>query len=168
MRSVSNSIGAVVGNDILDRADALVATLRVREHLREDARQEAALAMLEGGDPERAIRRFVTGERSMGMTGGRTRPTVLRLTHDECDRIPSEDAEDVDNRIEARVDRLMVAGAVMVTLSRRQLTMVDLAQQDWSHEEIASYLGLARSTVTRELGRIAQRSQELLEKTRNR
>lgn len=168
MRSVSESIGAVVGNNMLDRAEGLVAELKVKDHLRKDARQEAVLAMLEGRNPEQAIRRFCTGERSMGMTGGRTRPTVLRLTHDECDQIPNADTPDAAERIESSVDKLVVAAAVMVTLTRRQLTMVELAKQGWTHDEIAGYLNMAQSSVTEALGRIAKRSQELLAKTSNR
>lgn len=162
MRSVSNSIGAIVGNDILDRADALVVAMRVREHLRDDARQEAALALLEGEDPERAIRRFVTGERSMGMTGGGTRPTVLRFTPEDCDQIPDEPGGSEEERVDAMADKLAIAGAVLVKLNARQRKILVLATLGWTHDEIAEHVGIARQNVSKTLERINRQSREML------
>jgi len=164
LRSSAPTIGAMVGNDMLDRADALVVELRIRPRLREDARQTAVLALLEGQDPERAIARFVDDERACGMTGGGTRPTVLRLTEDELARAGAVavSAEDQLIERERNEERAEIAGAVLVGLSRRDRKIVRLTAQGWTQAEIAAHLGMSQQAIAKILAKIQTKSKTLL------
>lgn len=163
LRSSAPTVGAMIGNDLLDRAGALVVELRVKPHLQRDARQVAVLAELEGSDPTAAVERFLDDERAGGMTGGGTRPTVLRFTGDEIDRVAHTVDSETDALERERAERqLEVAGAVLVGLSARDRRIVRLRAQGWTTREIAVAIRLDHSSVCRRLAKIQAKSRALL------
>lgn len=159
LRSCARTIGALCGNDMLDRAEALVTELRIQPRWRQDAVQEAVLAELEGRDPKHAVRRFVRAERQGGMTGDTYRPDVRSLNDPSLERrIATESAEDGLVRREEEQRRAEIAGAVLMRLTPREQEIVRLRAMGWTQEEIASQIGVSRPRVSQILSRITQKS----------
>jgi RNA polymerase sigma factor (sigma-70 family) len=165
LRSTVPTVGAMCGNDMLDRADALVRELGIRPGQQQDARQEAVLAELEGRDPVQAVRRYVDNERSLGLTGGGTRPTVLRLTPGEMDWLQERGTIHVSDPVTEREQAEgmeTIAGTVLLGLSARDRRIVRLTAQGWTQEEIAQALGLSQRGVGKIVAKIQTKSRALL------
>lgn len=161
LKSSARSPDAMVGNDLLDRADTLITEMQVRPRLSADARQEAVLALLEGRDPERAVRKFVDDDRACGMTGGGTRPTVLRLTPEEMDRLPAPSPEDQLLQREQATAMLDRAGEALRGMKPRQRQIVRMLAQGWTHAEIAAHLGVSQPTISINVRRLQRNAAKM-------
>ncbi len=159
LRSCARTVGAICGNDMLERAEALVTELRIEPRWRADARQEAVLAELEGRDPKQAVQRFMRGERLGGMTGDTYRPDTLSLNDPSLDsRTATESAEDGLVRREEQQHRASIAGAVLMRLTPREQEIVRLRAMGWTQQEIAAHLRVSRPRITQLLAKIAVKS----------
>ncbi len=160
LRSCARTLGAICGNDMLERAEALVAEMRIEPRWRQDARQEAVLAELEGRDPRQAVRRFVRDEKTGGMTGDKTyRPTVRSLNDPRYERtVATESAEDGMIRREEQERRETLAGAVLMRLTAREQEITKLRAMGWTQAEIARHFSVHQSTIARACTKIAAKS----------
>lgn len=160
LRSVAPTISAMAGNDMLNRADALLRDLKIPFRWAQDARQEAILAQFEGRDPTRAIRLFLRAERAGGMTGWAhgDRPTVVAYETREHEA-PTHDAETMNLRRAEQERRADIAGAILVQLSEREQLIVRLRAMEWTQAEIATHLGVSQPAITKALQRIAAKAQ---------
>jgi RNA polymerase sigma factor (sigma-70 family) len=143
--------------------------IRVRRELREDAAQIAALAELEGRDPDTAVEAFRGEERACGL-GGENPPTVLRFgavephageDGDEGDHIhgmhhafDTPTAEALMIRREEAAERAAIGGAVLARLTKREREIITLQAQGWTQAEIAKLVGVTQPRVTQILAKI--------------
>ncbi len=145
LRSCAPTIGAMCGNDMLDRADALVRECRVPDRYHDDARQEAVLAELEDRDPKRAIERYVRREKTCGLAGDvNDMPKVVR---DEHKLTTNDSAETGLLRREEEQRRGEIGARAWNSLPPHKQEVVRLRAMGWTQEEIASHLGVSRRRV---------------------
>lgn len=160
LRSSAKTISAMVGNDMLDRADALVTELRIKPRWANDARQEAVLAELEGRDPRKAVRRFVRDVRSCGMTGQNVgKPDVMSFNDPALEQeTASTDAETILLRREEQLRREQLAGEIHARLTTREQEIVRLRAMGWTQVEIAKHLGLTQQAISKIQQKIVAKS----------
>lgn len=163
LKTCARTPGGMVGNHMLERADALVIELLVPAHIRDDARQVAVLAMLEERDPEEAIRKECQVEKRRGVVNipaGKNPPTVLSMSSDPA--VEAEAADDGHEAVLVRREeaerRANIAGAVLMTLTPRERRVVQLRAMGWTQDEIATAIGVGQQHASRILAHIAAKS----------
>jgi len=156
LRSAAPTVDAMVGNDMLDRGDALAAELRLRGTFRDDARQEAALAELEYRNQKRAVYNYVNAERRCGRTGYShfdDSPDTRRINLNRRET-STPDAEtlwikrDDDAALAADVD------AWLATLTDQQRRIVELRGAGLTLREIGAEVGLNHVAIHRILKKL--------------
>lgn len=156
LRSSAQTLGAICGNHMLDRADALVIELRVPDRYRADARQEAALAELEGEDPKRAVERYLRKEKTCGLTGDNTdMPKVVRSP---SRIIADADPEQGLTRREEAKARSELGAKAWLRLTQREQEVVRLRAMGWTQAEIARELRVSQQRIGQLLATIAVKS----------
>jgi RNA polymerase sigma factor (sigma-70 family) len=151
LKSSARTPGALAGNHILERAEALCAENKIPAHVFDDARQEAALAILEDRDPIFAIRRFCHHEKMRGVSqipAGKNPPVILSMADPATDAEAAEDShETVLVRREETRRREAVAGVALLGLTKREQKIVRLRAMGWTQAEIAADLGISQQRV---------------------